>query len=133
MDKILLASFIFPERLDWFLDYLKNRFNIEKDEVFIFKNLDDESKLMITFRFQINKSNKTNFKDLFPSGTPIHKRGNAIYSINALNKLIESTIDGDIGNIDHKSIKVNWDDYQGKSILINNNELIISNIERIFI
>ena len=132
MDNILIASFIFPERLDWFLDYLKNRFNIEKENVFIFKNLDDESKLMVTFKFQVNKNKKINFKELFPSATPIHKRGDAIYSINGLNKLIETLVGNEIGNIDYKNVKVDWDNFQGKSILINNNELIISNIERIF-
>ena len=133
MDKILLASFIFPERLDWFLDYLENRFKIDKESVFIFKNLDDESKLMVTFKFQVNRNKRINFKELFPSATPIHKRGDAIYSINALNKLIESVTDGDIGNINYKDVKIDWDEYQGMSILLNNEELMISKIERIFI
>ena len=31
---ILLASFIFPERLEWFLSYLDNKFGIEKEKVF---------------------------------------------------------------------------------------------------
>jgi len=28
---ILLASFIFPERVEWFLSYLENKFSIPKD------------------------------------------------------------------------------------------------------
>jgi len=133
MDKtILLASFIFPERLEWFLDYLENKFSIARDKVFVYKNLDDESKLIVTLKFKLKEGNKVNFKALFPSAILIHKRGNAIYTINALNKLIESICEGDSGNIDHKSVKVDWHKYQNKLILSNNNKLAIFNINKVF-
>jgi hypothetical protein len=129
---ILLASFIFPERLEWFLDYLENKFSIAREKVFVYKNLDDESKLIVTFKFKLKDGKKVNFKTLFPSAILIHKKGNAIYTINALNLLIESICDGDSGNIDHKSVKVDWDEYQNNLILSNNNELAIFNIEKVF-
>ena len=133
MDKtILLASFIFPERLEWFLDYLENKFSITRDKVFVYKNLDDESKLIVTFKFKLKDGKKINFKALFPSAILIHKKGNAIYTINALNKLIESTQTVNIGNIDYKTIIINWDEYQNMLILTNNDELAIFNIEKIF-
>lgn len=130
--KLLLASFIFPERIDWFLDYLNNKFNISKEQVFIFKNLDDESKLIVTFKFTIKENKRVNFKSLFPNAILIHKKGNAIYTINALNKIIEQEHPGDIGNINYKSIKIDWDKYQNKLLLYNNNKLKISTIKRVF-
>ncbi len=133
MDKtILLASFIFPERLDWFLGYLESKFGIAKEKVFVFKNLDDESKLIVTFKFVLKKNKRINLKSLFPNAILIHKKGTAIYTINALNKLIETQNPGDLGNIDYKSVKINWEDYQDKILLYNNNKLNISSIERIF-
>jgi hypothetical protein len=133
MDKtILLASFIFPERLDWFLSYLENKFGISRDKVFIFKNLEDESKLIITFKFVLKKNKRINFRSLFPNAILIHKKRTAIYTINALNKLIETQNPDDFGNINYKSVKINWDDYQDKILLYNNNKLNISSIERIF-
>ena len=133
MDKtILLASFIFPERLEWFLDYLENKFSITRDKVFVYKNLDDESKLIVTFKFKLKDGKKINFKSLFPSAILIHKKGNALYTINALNKLIESTQIDNIGNIDYKTIIINWDEYQNMLILTNNDELVIFNIEKVF-
>jgi len=133
MDKtILLASFIFPERLDWFLDYLETRFSLPKERVFVYKNLDDESKVIVTFKFVIKEGRKLNLKNLFPNAIPIHKKGDCIYTINALNKLIELQSDGDLGNIDYKSVKINWDDYQGKILLYSNNKLNISPMKRIF-
>lgn len=129
---ILLASFIFPERLDWFLDYLENKFSIAREKVFVYKNLDDESKLIVTFKFKLKDGKKVNFKALFPSAILIHKKGNAIYTINALNKLIESQCEGNVGNIDYKTVMIDWDNYQNKLILSNNGELAIFNIEKVF-
>ncbi len=129
---ILLACFIFPERVDWFLSYLKTKFGIEKEKVFCYKNLEDESKYIITFKISLQEGKRLNLKELFPSAIPIHKKGNAIYTINALNKLIEEKSGSDIGNIDYKSFKIDWDEYQNKMILLNGKELSILSIERVF-
>jgi hypothetical protein len=130
--QILLAAFIFPERVEWFLSYLKNKFNIDKKNVFCFKNLDDESKYIITFKIILNDNKPLNLKKLFPSALPIHKKGSTIYTINALNKLIETNYPESVGNIDYKSIKINWDDYKDKFILLSNNNLSFLNLTRIF-
>ena len=133
MDKtILLASFIFPERVEWFLSYLEAKFSITKDKVFCYKNLDDESKVIMTFKIIIPEGKHLNLKDLFPSAIPIHKKGNALYTINALNKLIETMDGNSIGNTDNKSVKVDWDAYQNKLITINGSELVFLSISRIF-
>lgn len=133
MDKtILLASFIFPERVEWFLSYLETKFGIPNDKVFGFKNLEDESKIIMTFKLVIPEGKRLNLKDLFPSAIPIHKKGNAIYTINALNKLIDQKLGTEPGNTDYKSVKINWDEYQNKIILINGKELGVFPIERVF-
>lgn len=129
---LLLATFIFPERLEWFLNYLETKFNIPKDKVFIFENLDDESKIIVTFKLVLKDGKKINLKKYFPNAIPIHKKGTAIYTINALNKLIEIESELEAGNIDYKSHKINWDDYQDRLILINNGELTIYKIKRVF-
>ena len=127
---ILLASFIFPERVDWFLNYLKTTFNVES--VFCYKNLDDESNVILTFRLTINTEQPLNLKKLFPSAVIIHKNGNALYTINALNLLIQEKYPESVGNIDNKQIKIDWSEYQNKFILINNKQLCIFNIKRVF-
>ncbi len=133
MDRtILLASFIFPERIEWFLNYLKNKFSIEKEKVFCFENLDDESKVIITFRLTIEDGKPLNLKNLFPNAVIIHKKGDALYTINALNKLIEEKYPDSIGNMDNKNVKIDWSEYQNKFILINDNKLCLFNINRVF-
>lgn len=133
MDKtIIIASFIFPERLEWFLNYLETKFDLTKDKVFCYKNEDDESKLIVTFKLKVKKDTKINLKDLFPNAVLIHKRGDALYTINALNRLIEEKYPDLIGNVDTHDIKIEWNEYQNKLILLNNNNLTIFNISKIF-
>ena len=128
---ILLASFIFKDKTEIFLNYLEKSFNISKDAVFIY-DFFDEYKYMVTFKLTINNKTKIDFKKDFYNATLIHKRGTAIYSINALNRLIDSLNDDNIGNIDYKTFKIDWNQYQNKLMLIRNNNLIITQINRIF-
>jgi hypothetical protein len=129
---ILLAAFIFPERLEWFIDYLEKKFEIHEDRIFGYKNLDDESKMIITFKLAVNQEKPINLKNLFPSAVTIHKKGNALYTINAINKLIEVNYPETFGNMDNNSIKINWDNYQDKFILTKDNKLSVLNIKRVF-
>ena len=73
-----------------------------------------------------------NLKNLFPNAVIIHKKGDALYTLNALNKLIEEKFPESIGNIDNKNVKIDWSEYQNKFILINDNKLCIFNINRVF-
>lgn len=128
---ILLASFIFPERVDWFLSYLEAKFSITKDKVYCYKNLEDESKLIMTFKLVVPEGKYLNLKDLFPNAVTVHKKGTTFYTINALNKLIDKKMGG-VGNIDYKSVKIDWEEYQNKIIMINGNDVGIFPIERVF-
>jgi len=129
---ILLASFINQAKIDWFIGYLDKKFKITKEKVFCYKNLDDDEKSIVTFKLTIPNGEFIDLRKIFPSALTIHKRGNALYTLNALNKVIEQQVGDSIGNIDYRSISINWDEYQNKMILINNGELSILNIERVF-
>jgi hypothetical protein len=128
----LLAAFIFPERLEWFLSYLEAKFSIGKEKVFCYKDENDESKLIVTFKLLMPQDKTLNLKELFPSAIIIHKKGNALYTINALNKLIDEKAQESIGNIEYKDIKIDWEEYQGNFILIKDKELKILTISRVF-
>ncbi len=128
----LLASFIFPERLEWFLSYLEAKFSIGKEKVFCYKDENDESKLIITFKLSMPDDKSLNLKDLLPNAVIIHKKGNALYTINALNKLIDEKSEESIGNIDYKNVRIDWEEYQNKFIIIKDKELNILSITRVF-
>jgi hypothetical protein len=129
---ILLASFIFPERKEWFMNYLDDKFKISEDKVFGYENLDDQSKIIVTFKFKLKEGKRVNFNELFPNATMIHKKGEALYTINALNKIIEGMCGDNIGNVDNESVKIDWSEYQNQFLLTSNNEIKIYNIKRIF-
>jgi len=86
----------------------------------------------MTFKITYQEDKPLNLKDLFPNAFPIHKKGDALYTINALNKLIDHIGGTSIGNTDYKSVKINWSDYQNKLIVINGKELTFLTIKRIF-
>ena len=133
MDKsILLASFILLEKQEWFLNYLKVKFNIPKDKVFGYHNVNDETKIILTFKLLLTDGKQINLKSLFPNAITIHKRGDALYTINALNALIDLEYPESRGNIDYKSIKIDWTKYQNKFILVDDKELVVLDIHRIF-
>ena len=127
--KKLIAAFVFPERIEWFLSFLHDNFNIKKDKVFCFKILNDETKHLVTFKLDLD-TNKIEFKTKLPPSLTIHKKGTTFYTINALNKLIDELIGP--SDINKKTIKINWFDYNNKFIITKNKELLILDIERIF-
>lgn len=128
---ILVASFIPKEKLDWFLDFIKIKFNIDKKYVFIFEVETDEEVYMLTY--SVRSKERIDLRALLFKSLIIHKKKNTIYTINALNRLIELESGADSGNIVYENYKIDWDKYQDKLILIVDNYMKISNIKRIFL
>jgi hypothetical protein len=125
----LIAVFVFKERIDSFISFLLDNFNITKNKVFCFNILNDENKYLVTFKLDLTKTN-INLKTKFPQFLTIHKKVSTFYTINALNKLIEELIGA--SDVDKKTIMINWSEYKNKVIFLKDNELSILDIERIF-
>ena len=130
---LLLVTFLNNETLEGFLRFLYKKFGIKKRSVFVFKSLDDEDKLFATFKIFLDEGEKLDLKTVFRNTTLIHKKGTTFYTINALNKLIESEYGLSYGNINYKEYTIDWNKYQDKFLLIQNDELVIKPIERLFI
>jgi hypothetical protein len=129
---ILLASFMGTKDIDIFFKKLKDKYNIQKTKVFVFEHVDDPTKLIVTFKLVIKNNIRFNIKKDLPNSILIHKRGTAIYTINALNKLIENTHPETLGNINYSSVKIDWSKFQNKLLTFYNDELKICDIKRIF-
>ena len=133
MDKtILLASFVYTDKISSFIEYLNEHFSIEKTKVFGYELFSDNSKVLITFKLTLKDGKQINLREHFQNSVIIHKRGEALYTINALNELIKSKIGDDVNNLDIKSVKLDWSKYQEKLILIDNGKLALFTIKRIF-
>ena len=128
---ITLASFVFEDKVDSFKKYLNKRFNIPSEKVFSYKGV-EEDKQILTFRIYLKDGRKINTRSFYPPTIIVHKKGECFYTINALNKLIEKEIGGEIGNITYHDHKIEWDNYQNKMLIVKDKELIIIDIERNF-
>jgi hypothetical protein len=125
---LLLASFLREEQIDTFLKKLDDKFDIKKENIFFFKQGDE---FILTYRLYLSYGDRIDIKKDLNKTVQIHKKGDTIFTINALNKLIEQ--ESGTMNINHKDYKINWDLYKNKIILLKDNKLDISSIERIFI
>jgi len=131
-DKIItLASFVFLDKIDSFKTYLGKRFKIKEDNIFQY-TFDEEDKKILTFMVRLKQGERVDTRSFYPPTIIVHKKGECFYTINALNKLIESMTDTEMGNINHQDVKIDWDNYQNKMMIIKNDELKIFNINRDF-
>ena len=130
---LLLVTFLNSDTLDGFLRFLYKKFGIKKRSVFVFKSLEDEDKIFATFKVFINEEEKLDLKSVFRNTSLIHKKGTTFYTINALNKLIEMEYGLVPGNITHKDYSVDWDKYQNTFLLIQNDELVVKKVEKLFL
>jgi hypothetical protein len=126
---LLLASFLKAEHLDTFLDKIKKKFGVKKENVFFFKTEED---FILTYKVHIDVEHKINIKKELPKTIQVHKKGDTIFTINALNKLIEQE-SGLGGNVNYKEYKIDWEKFKNKIILLKGESLEINTIERIFL
>ena len=129
---VTLASFVVKDKVVSFKNYLNKRFRIPEDKIFSYISEEEEDKEIITFRLYLKEGKKINTKSFFPTTIIVHKKGECFYTINALNKLIESKLNLETGNINHKDYVVDWDEQQGKLLITKDNNLSIIEIKRNF-
>lgn len=129
---VTLASFVIEDKVDSFKKYINKRFKIPIKNIFEYTSPQEEGKKILTFRLYIREGKKINTKSFFPITIIVHKKGDCFYTINALNKIIDMENGGEIGNINHKEHKIDWDKYQNKMLVSKNKELTIIDIERHF-
>lgn len=127
---LLLASFVKEDRIEGFLLRLKNNFGIKKENIFFFKMEDDD--YVLTYKITIDIDNRIDIKKELPKTIQIHKKGDTIFTINALNRLIEKE-SGLAGNVNHREYQIEWPKFENKIILLKGDVLEISTIERVFL
>jgi len=127
---LLLASFVKEDWLEGFLNKIRKKFGVKKETVFFFK-LEDGG-YVLTYKIRVDMENKIDIKKELPKTIQIHKKGNTIFTINALNRLIEKE-SGLQGNVNHKEYQIDWSKYDNKIILLKGDTLEINTIERVFL
>ena len=128
---VTLASFVYNDKIESFKKYLNKRFDIHIKNIFEY-DYGEFNKVILTFRIKLDEDQKVDINSFFPPTIIVHKKGECFYTINALNKLIESLYDVQSGNVNYSDFNINWDDYQNNFIIIFSKELKILDIKRNF-
>lgn len=128
---ITLASFVYLDKIESFKKYLYKRFGIKEKNIFQY-SFEDNTKRILTFIVKVKEDQRVDTNSFFPPTSIVHKKGECFYTINALNKLIENITDTEYGNINHHDVKIEWDNYQNKMMVIKNDELKILSINKHF-
>jgi hypothetical protein len=107
----LLCTFTSVDELDATIDIIKNSYVLVFNKLYLLENIEDANQLVLTYNIT-----KTHSNVLPPASTiSVHrkKQTNTIYTINAINKLIELKNNGVLD----KSFRINWDELKN-SVLV---------------
>lgn len=121
---IIIGTFVKKKKILSFIETLRNDFNIKLDKVFIYSIDTNSKEYLVTFK----TFDKEKFIKNLSNATVMHVKNGCLFSINALNKLIEQDKDNDKPNNEYI---VDWDKYKDKLIIITNGELSVSNLAKI--
>ena len=121
-EKTLIGVFINRNKLLSLLEALKFKYKQNIDRVFIYQINLNTNEYLVTFTVL----NKEVYLKSIPNSTVLHVKNGCLFSINALNKLIER----DNGSAS-KDYVVNWEKYRNNLIVLTNGELSIHQILKI--
>jgi hypothetical protein len=121
---IIIGTFVKKNRILSFLEMLRSEYKIKLDKVFIYSIDTNQVEYLVTFK----TFDKDKFIKKINNATVMHVKNGCLFSINALNKLIEKEKEDDKPNNEYL---IDWDSYKDKLIILTNGELSVSNLTKI--
>ena len=122
---IIIGTFVKKNKILSFLETLKYGFKVNLNKVFVYSIDTNKYEYLVTFKTY----DKERFIKNLNNATVIHVKNGCLFSINALNKLIErENSDSDKPNNEYL---IDWDKYKDKLIIQTNGELSLSNLSKI--
>jgi hypothetical protein len=99
-------------------------YKINLEKVFVYKIDTNNIEYLVTFK----TFDKDKFIKNLPNATVMHVKNGCLFSINALNKLIENNKKEDTPNNEYV---LDWNEYKNKLIILTHGELAISNLTKV--
>jgi hypothetical protein len=121
---IIIGTFVKKNRILSFLEMLRSEYKIKLGKVFIYSIDTNQVEYLVTFK----TFDKDKFIKKINNATVMHVKNGCLFSINALNKLIEKEKEDDKPNNEYL---IDWDSYKDKLIILTNGELSVSNLTKI--
>jgi hypothetical protein len=118
----LLCTFINVAELDIVLGQIQNTYKLVFNKIYVLENINDENQLVLTYNVEKNMPLNGNPP---VSTISVHrkKQTNTIYTINAINRLIEEKNNG----ILDKSFRIDWNDLKNMILVTAYGKLKIVN------
>ena len=123
---VIIGTFVNKNKILSFLEELKTRFYINYEKIYVYSISSNDKEYLVTFKTY----DKDKFIKKLSNSTIMHVKNNCIFSINALNKLIELNYDFEKEK-PYNEVEINWDEYKDSLIIITNGELKISKLSKI--
>lgn len=120
----IIGTFVKKNKILSFIESIKNDFRVNSDKLFIYSIDTNSREYLVTFK----TFDKEKFIKNLNNATVMHVKNGSLFSINALNKLIDQEKDSTQPNNEYV---VDWDKYKDKLIIVTNGELSISNLSKI--
>jgi len=122
---IIIGTFVKKNKILSFIENLNNDFKVKFDKIFVYSIDTNPREYLVTFK----TFDKEKFIKNLNNATVMHVKNGCLFSINALNKLIEN--DKNSNDVPNNEFVVDWDKYKDKLIIITNGELSISNLTKL--
>ena len=121
-NSILIGTFINKHKLLSFLEILKNDFKQDLNRIHIYTIESNNYEYLVTFKVREKEQYLKNIRN----STVMHVKNGCLFSINALNKLIEK----ECGTC-NKEYVLDWDKYHNSLIILTNGNLVIEKLVKI--
>jgi hypothetical protein len=121
---IIIGTFVKKNKILSFLETLRTLYGIRLDKVFVYEIDTNKYEYLVTFK----TFDKDKFIKKIRNATVMHVKNGCLFSINALNKLIDQEKGDDVPNNEYL---IDWDKYKDKLIVLTNGELSVSNLNKI--
>ena len=121
---IIIGTFVKKNKILSFLETLRTSYGIRLDKVFVYEIDTNQFEYLVTFK----TFDKDKFIKKIRNATVMHVKNGCLFSINALNKLIDQEKSDDVPNNEYL---IDWDKYKDKLIVLTNGELSVSNLNKI--
>lgn len=123
---VIIGTFVAKNRILSFLEMLKYKFGVKLDKVFVYSINTNEKEYLVTFK----TFDKDKFIKKLSGSTIMHVKNGCLFSINALNRLIEIEYDFKEEK-PYNEVEINWDFYKDKLIILTNGNLNINDLSKI--
>lgn len=121
----IIGTFVKKKKILSFIELIKNDFKFNLEKIFIYSIDTNSHEYLVTFK----TFDKERFIKNLNNATVMHVKNGCLFSINALNKLIEK--EKEASQQPNNEYLVDWDKYKDKLIIVTNGELTISNLTKI--